>query len=375
MHSARATTACVPLMARKKIPPPGTGSLPFEKPIEDVRSRLAELEELAQRTSHDLTEELAFYRDRLRRLTQEIYTSLPAWNRVQVARHPNRPLTSHYVEHLFTDWVELYGDGIFGDDRAMITGFGTIEGRRVMVVGHRKGKDTKDRLSCNFGSAHPEGYRKALRKMQLAARLNLPILCFVNTPGAYPGVGAEERGQARAIAENIHEMFGLSVPIVVIIIGEGGSGGALGIAVGDRIGMLEHAWYSVISPEGCASILWRSAEGKEKAADALKLTAPDLLRLGIVDRVIPEPIGGAHTDPQEAMRVVSFQIVQWLDELAKLSKTELLERRWLKFRRMASAEDAAIRAALEGPSAPVDERSRSSDSASGKPPQPPPVGT
>jgi len=343
-------------MARKKLPPPGTGALPFEKPIEDVRERLRELEELAQRTSYDLTEELAFYRDRLRRLTQEIYSGLSPWNRVQVARHPNRPLTSHYIEALFEDWVELHGDGVFGDDRALVCGLGTLEGRRVMVVGHRKGKDTKDRLSCNFGSAHPEGYRKSLRKMQLASRLRLPIVCFINTPGAYPGVAAEERGQARAIAESIHEMFGLRVPIVVVVIGEGGSGGALGIAIGDRIGMLENAWYSVISPEGCASILWRSAEGKDKAAEALKLTAPDLFRLGIVDRVIPEPIGGAHVDPPEAIRVVGFQIGQWLDQLAKVPVEELLERRWLKFRRMASAEDAAIRAALEGPCAPVDER-------------------
>ncbi len=356
------------LMARKKLPPPGSGALPFEKPIEDVRVRLQELEELAQRTSYDLTEELAFYRDRLRRLTREVYAGLTPWNRVQVARHPNRPLTSHYVESLFTDWVELHGDGVYGDDRAIVCGLGTLEGRRVMVVGHRKGKDTKDRLSCNFGSAHPEGYRKALRKMQLAARLRLPIVCFVNTPGAYPGVGAEERGQARAIAEIIHEMFGLRVPIVVVVIGEGGSGGALGIAIGDRIGMLENAWYSVISPEGCASILWRSAEGKERAAEALKLTAPDLFRFGIVDRVIPEPIGGAHVDPPEAIRVVGFQISQWLEQLAKVPVEELLERRWLKFRRVASAEDAAIRAALEGPAAPVDERFPAGDSQDRQPP-------
>ncbi len=338
-------------MARKKLSPPGPGSLPFERPIEDVRIRLAELEELASKTSADLTEELAFYRDRLRRLTQEIYSGLSPWHRVQVARHPGRPLTSDYLSTVFTDFVELAGDGCYGDDRAIVTGFATLEGRRLMVVGHRKGKDTKDRLQCNFGSAHPEGYRKALRKMQLAARLNLPIVCLINTPGAYPGVGAEERGQARAIAENIHEMFGLRVPIVVIVIGEGGSGGALGIAVGDRIGMLENAWYSVISPEGCASILWRSSEGKEKAAEALKLTAPDLYRLGIVDRVIPEPVGGAHADPHESMRLVAFQIRTWLDELSRLPVDVLLEQRWLKFRRMASAEDAAIRHALDAPAA------------------------
>jgi len=338
-------------MARKKLPPSGPGTLSFEKPIEDVRIRLAELEELAQKTSQDLTEEIAFYRDRLRRLTQEVYSGLTPWNRVQVARHPNRPLTSDYVAKLFTDFVELAGDGVYGDDRAIVTGFGTLHGRRVMVVGHRKGKDVKERLSCNFGSAHPEGYRKAIRKMELAARLNLPIVCFINTPGAYPGLGAEERGQARAIAESIHEMFGIQVPIVVVVIGEGGSGGALGIAVGDRIGMLENSWYSVISPEGCASILWRSAEGKEKAAEALKLTAPDLFQLGIVDRVIPEPVGGAHADPDEAIRVVGFQIKSWLDELCRLPVRDLLDQRWLKFRRMASAEDAVIRSALEAPAA------------------------
>lgn len=339
-------------MIRKKLPQPGPGSLPFERPIEEVRLRLSELEALAGKTSADLTEEIAFYRDRLRRLTQEIYSSLSAWHRVQVARHPARPLTSDYVATLFTDFVELAGDGLYGDDRAILTGFGTLGQRRVMVVGQRKGKDTKDRLACNFGSAHPEGYRKALRKMRLAERLGLPIICFINTPGAYPGVGAEERGQARAIAENIHEMFGLRTPVVVVVIGEGGSGGALGIAIGDRVGMLENAWYSVISPEGCASILWRSSDGKDKAAEALKLTAPDLYRLGIVDRVIPEPVGGAHADPAEAMRLVGFQLGEWLDELVRVPTDTLLEQRWLKFRRMASAEDAAIRTALEAPTAP-----------------------
>jgi acetyl-CoA carboxylase carboxyl transferase subunit alpha len=202
--------------------------------------------------------------------------------------------------------------------------------------------------------------------MRLAARLNLPIVCLINTPGAYPGVGAEERGQARAIAENIHEMFGIQVPIVVVVIGEGGSGGALGIAVGDRVAMLENAWYSVISPEGCASILWRSAEGKEKAAEALKLTAPDLFRLGIVDRVIPEPVGGAHVDPDEAIRLVGFQIRTWLDELSRLPVRDLLEQRWLKFRRMASAEDAAIRSALAAPSVAEPE----ARNPKGQPPRP-----
>jgi len=337
----------------KKSPPKASGpaALPFERPIEDVRSRLHELEELAQQTTHDLTEELAFYRERLERLTREIYADLSPWNRVQVARHPDRPLTSDYIEQLCEDWVELHGDGVYGDDRAMVTGFGTILGRKVLLVGHRKGKDTRERLACNFGSAHPEGYRKALRKMRLAERLGLPIVCLVNTPGAYPGVGAEERGQARAIAENIHEMFDIRVPIVVLVIGEGGSGGALGIGIGDTVAMMENAWYSVISPEGCASILWRSADGKEKAADALKLTAPDLLRLGIVDEIVPEPTGGAHNRPRETIEAVGRRIVEWLDALDKLTPEELLERRFRKFRRIAMTEDLLRGLDGDGPAA------------------------
>lgn len=336
---------------KKKSSPVGPAALPFERPIEDVRSRLAELEDLAQKTSHDLSEELEFYRERLDRLTSEIYADLTAWNRVQVARHPNRPLTSDYIEHLCADWVELYGDGVFGDDRAMVTGFATIRGHKCLVVGHRKGKDTKDRLSCNFGSAHPEGYRKALRKMKLAEHLGLPIVCFVNTPGAYPGVAAEERGQARAIAENIYEMFGLKVPIVVLVIGEGGSGGALGIGIGDRVGMMENSWYSVISPEGCASILWRSAEGKEEAAEALCLTAPHLTKLGIVDQIVAEPIGGAHNNVEATMELVGKQIADWLEALKAMPVEELLSQREEKFRRIAMLESGMLEAVKEVPPA------------------------
>ncbi|MHC4836761.1 MAG: acetyl-CoA carboxylase carboxyltransferase subunit alpha [Planctomycetota bacterium] len=344
-------------MAKKKqAPQPGPSSLGFERPIEDVQHRLEELEELAQKTTHDLSEELDFYRDRLARLTREIYSDLSAWQRVQVARHPNRPLTSDYIESLCDDWVELHGDGSFGDDPAIVTGLATIRGRQVMLVGHRKGKDTKQRLACNFGSAHPEGYRKALRKMQLAERMGLPIVCLVNTPGAYPGVGAEERGQARAIAENIYHMFSLKVPVLVVVIGEGGSGGALGLGIGDRVGMLENAWYSVISPEGCASILWRSAEGKERAAEALKLTAPSLLKLGIVDEVVPEPLGAAHHHREQSMAQVADTLLRWLDELEGLSVEELLERRHRKFRRIAMAEEALEAAALqEAPPSPEGE--------------------
>ncbi len=335
-------------MARKPPPPAaGPNALPFERPIEDVRGRLRELEELAEKTNYDLSEELEFYRQRLDRLTREIYAGLTPWNRVQVARHPGRPLTTHYVEALFTDWMELHGDGCYGDDPAMMTGLGRLDGRAVMVVGHRKGRDVKDRVACNFGSAHPEGYRKALRKMRLAEHLGLPVVSFVNTPGAYPGVGAEERGQARAIAENIYAMCGLRVPVVVMVIGEGGSGGALGIAVGDRVGMQENAWYSVISPEGCASILWRSAEGKEAAAEALKLTAPDLARLGIVDRVVPEPVGGAHADPDEAIRLVGHQLTAWLDELAGVPVDRLLAERHRRYRHVAQVEADLHRHAAE----------------------------
>lgn len=327
-------------MAKKKQAPPASlASLSFERPIEDVQHRLGELEELAQKTSHDLSEELNFYRDRLARLTREIYSDLSAWQRVQVARHPNRPLASDYIEYLCDDWVELHGDGAFGNDKAIVTGLATIRGRQVMLIGHRKGKHTKERLACNFGSAHPEGYRKALRKMQLAERMGLPIICLVNTPGAYPGVAAEERGQARAIAENIYHMFSLRVPILVLVIGEGGSGGALGLGIGDKVGMLENAWYSVISPEGCASILWRSAEGKERAAEALQLTAPSLHRLGIVDEVVPEPLGAAHHHREQAMDQVADTFERWLSELESVPIDELLERRYQKFRKIAMAEE------------------------------------
>jgi len=338
------------MVKKKKASPVGPAALPFEAPINDVRTRLAELEELAQKTTHDLSEELLFYRERLERLTAEIYSDLTAWNRVQLARHPNRPLTSDYIELLCENWMELHGDGVFGDDRAMVTGLATILGRKVMLVGHRKGRDTKDRLACNFGSAHPEGYRKALRKMRLAERMGLPIVCLVNTPGAYPGVAAEERGQARAIAENIFEMFAIKVPIIVMVIGEGGSGGALGVGIGDRVGMMENSWYSVITPEGCASILWRSAEGKEKAAEALKLTGPSLLKLGIVDKVVAEPTGGAHNHKEEAVHLVGKQIAAWLDELCALSTAELLRQRDFKFRHIAKAE-AVIYASVATPTA------------------------
>lgn len=312
-------------------------TLPFERPIEDVRNRLSELEELSARTSQDLSEEITFYQERLKRMTDEVYANLSSWNRVQVARHPERPVVTTFIDMCCEDWVELHGDRLYGDDRAIVTGFATLGHHRVLLVGHRKGRDTKERMACNFGSAHPEGYRKALLKMQLAARMGLPVVCLINTPGAYPGVGAEERGQARAIADNIHEMFGIKVPIVAVVIGEGGSGGALGIAIADKVGMMENAWYSVISPEGCASILWHSAEGREEAAEALKLTAEPMRRLGLVDEIVPEPVGGAHRDPEAAMTILKEKIMEWLDELVTVPIERVMDDRHRKFRLIASS--------------------------------------
>jgi acetyl-CoA carboxylase carboxyl transferase subunit alpha len=237
---------------------------------------------------------------------------------------------------MLDDFVELHGDRVFGDDRAIVTGLASMQGQRFLLIGHRKGKTVKDRLACNFGCAHPEGYRKALQKMRLAEKLRLPIVTFINTPGAYPGIGAEERGQAAAIARNILEMFDLKVPVICIVIGEGGSGGALGIGVGDRVGMLENSYYSVISPEGCAAILWKSGDKAPEAAEALKLTSKDLLRLGLVDRVIEEPLGGAHRDPRSTVDRVKTQILEWLAELTAIPTETLLARRYEKFRRMGT---------------------------------------
>jgi acetyl-CoA carboxylase carboxyl transferase subunit alpha len=253
---------------------------------------------------------------------------------VTVARHADRPLTSDYMQMMLDDFVELHGDRVFGDDRAIVTGLASMGSHRFLLVGHRKGKTVKDRLACNFGCAHPEGYRKALQKMRLAEKLKLPIVTFINTPGAYPGIGAEERGQAAAIARNILEMFDLKVPVVCIVIGEGGSGGALGIGVGDRIGVLENAYYSVITPEGCAAILWKSGDKAPEAAEALKLTGKDLLRLGLIDKVLDEPLGGAHRDPRGTVDRVKVQVTEWLDELKQLPIEQLLQQRYEKFRRM-----------------------------------------
>ncbi len=308
--------------------------LAFERPLLELEAKIQEIKGLARNTHLDLNGELVNLERKLERKATEVYGNLSAWERVNVARHADRPLTSDYIQLMLDDFVELHGDRVFGDDRAIVTGLATMRGVSFLLIGHRKGKTVKDRLACNFGCAHPEGYRKALAKMRLAEKLRLPIVTFINTPGAYPGIGAEERGQAGAIARNILDMFSLRVPILCIVIGEGGSGGALGIGVGDRVGMLEHSYYSVISPEGCAAILWKSGEKTPEAAEALNLTSKDLLRLGLVDKVIDEPLGGAHRDVAGTVERVRGQILEWIAELKAIPIDELLRQRRAKFRGM-----------------------------------------
>ncbi len=298
-----------------------------------------EVEELRRLRGEDTAAEaeLARLRREVSELKREFYAHLGAWQRTQLARHPQRPYTLDYARLLFESFSEIQGDRAFGDDPAIVCGMARFNGRAVMVIGHQKGRDTKQKVVRNFGMPKPEGYRKALRVMQLAAKYKRPVLTFVDTPGAYPGIGAEERGQAEAIARNLREMAVLPVPIVVTVTGEGGSGGALAIAVGDHVQMMENSIYSVISPEGCASIMWRDASKAEIAADALKITATDMQRLGLVDEIVPEPDGGAHLDHEEAARLLGPVLERRLDELAAVPANALLERRYLKFRKMGQA--------------------------------------
>jgi acetyl-CoA carboxylase carboxyl transferase subunit alpha len=314
----------------------------------EKRQRRRELEQL-EREVEDLQRlsrngssapELEKLREQVSELRREFYAHIGAWQRTQIARHPQRPYTLDFIRLLFTDFSELHGDRAFGDDPAIVGGFARFHGRPVLVLGHQKGRDTKQRVARNFGQAKPEGYRKALRLMKLAAKFGRPILTFVDTPGAYPGLDAEERGQAEAIARNLRAMSRLPVPIIVTITGEGGSGGALAIAVGDQINMLENSIYSVISPEGCASILWRDAAKAELAAEALRITAKDLSELGIVDEIVPEPEGGAHSDHEAAAQLLEPVLVRALDEFSVKSVPELLERRYAKFRRMGELAGA-----------------------------------
>jgi acetyl-CoA carboxylase carboxyl transferase subunit alpha len=307
----------------------------FEAPLQDLQKRLAELrafpgDPVKEKEARRLEQELEAKR-------REVFSGLSPWQKTLVARNPNRPYTLDYIQALCTEWTEIRGDRRFGDDPALVGGFALYKDRPVAVLGHQKGRDTKQKIYRNFGMPKPEGYRKALRIMQLAAKFSRPVLAFVDTPGAYPGVDAEERGQAEAIAYNLREMASLAIPIVVTVTGEGGSGGALAIAVGDRVNMLEHAVYSVISPEGCASILWRDAARAEEAARAMRITASDLTALGLVDEVVEEPPGGAHVNPEQLYKTLDAVISRQLRELSALSPDTLLEARYQKFRQMGRA--------------------------------------
>ncbi|HOX55058.1 MAG: acetyl-CoA carboxylase carboxyltransferase subunit alpha [Candidatus Omnitrophica bacterium] len=308
--------------------------LDFEKPIAELERKIEELKSFTSNKKIDLGSEIKNLEEKLAKLRKDTYGNLSAWQRVQIARHPKRPYTMDYIQLLMTDFIELHGDRLFADDQAIIGGVAKFNGNKVMVMGHQKGRDTKENLRRNFGCAHPEGYRKALRLMKMAQRFNLPVITLIDTPGAYPGVDAEERGQAQAIATNLKEMIDIAVPIVVIVIGEGGSGGAIGLGVGDKVCLLENAYYSVISPEGCASILWRNSAKAPEASETLKLTAKDLLNLGIIDEIISEPLGGAHRDPEKAAKNLGDTLKRNLDELIKIPKERLLQLRYEKFRKM-----------------------------------------
>jgi acetyl-CoA carboxylase carboxyl transferase subunit alpha len=308
------------------------GYLDFEKPILELEKKIREMKEFASGEEIELSSEIVSLERKLQKLQNEIFSKLSRWQRVQLARHPNRPYTLDYISHIFTDFIELHGDRGYADDKAVVCGFVKLDGQKALVVGQQKGRDTKTKLMRNFGMMHPEGYRKALRLMKTAAHFGVPIFIFIDTPGAYPGLQAEERGQAEAIARNITEMSVLPVPIIITIIGEGASGGALGIGVGDVLLMLENAWYSVISPEGCAAILWRDQAKAPDAAEALKVSAPDLLELKVIDKILPEPTGGAHRNHQLAAQIVKGELLASLAQLKQLSTQELLQRRLDKFR-------------------------------------------
>ncbi|MBD8068954.1 acetyl-CoA carboxylase carboxyl transferase subunit alpha [Bacillus sp. PS06] len=310
------------------------GELEFEKPVKELRNKINELKEFTKTSDVDLTNEIDKLEARLEKLEYEIYNNMQPWDRVQLARHPERPTTLDYIGELFTQFIEVHGDRYFGDDEAIVGGIARYHGIPVTVIGHQRGKDTKENIRRNFGMPHPEGYRKALRLMKQAEKFNRPIICFIDTKGAYPGKAAEERGQSEAIAKNLFEMAGLTVPVVCIVIGEGGSGGALALGVGNYIHMLENSTYSVISPEGAASILWKDAGLAKKAAETMKITAPDLKALGVIDEIIPEVKGGAHRSIKEQAVAMDAVLKESLGELLKLSKEELVFSRYEKFKKI-----------------------------------------
>lgn len=313
--------------------------LDFEKPIAELEKKIEELHALHGNSDMDLSQEISALEQRVEQERQDIFNNLSRWQKAQVARHINRPFTLDYIKYLFTDFFELHGDRNFGDDHAIVGGIARFDGEPVVVVGHQKGRDTKEKVFRNFGMPNPEGYRKALRLFQMAEQFGLPIITFVDTPGAYPGIGAEERGQAEAIARNLREMAQLKVPIIVCVTGEGGSGGALAIAVGNRVLMLEHSVYAVISPEGCAAILWSDGTKGAQAAEALKPTAQDIIGLGVIDEIIHEPVGGAHRDHETTAMALGSSIRQHLAELKKMKPDQLVEDRYQKFRAMTRSAE------------------------------------
>jgi len=324
--------------------------LEFEKPIVKMEQEIERLQATQAQTGRDYSAEVKSIRDQLQRALRKAYDGLTPWETVLVARHPRRPLLRDYIRMLCKDFCELHGDKLFADDRAIVTGFARIAGHRVMLVGHHKGRDTREKIESNFGCAHPDGYRKALQKMKLAAKFKVPVVCLIDTPGAYPGIGAEERGIASAIATNLMEMSQLPTPIIACIIGEGGSGGALGIGVADQVAVMRYAYYSVISPEGCAAILWKSGEQAAQAANALRLTSRDLLELGLIDTIVDEPLGGAHRDPEGAARALEAWIGSTLRDLRRLKIETLLKRRYNRLRQIGSYfVDAAPQAAGAAP--------------------------
>ena len=314
-------------------------TLEFEKPIVELEKKISELKHLSSDGNLNLQSEVKKLEARLAHVKKETYAQLTPWQRVQIARHPKRPYTLDYIRLIFTDFFELHGDRTFADDKALVGGFAKFDGQPLVVIGHQKGRDAKENIMRNFGSAHPEGYRKALRLMKMAEKFSLPIIVFIDTPGAYPGIGAEERGQAYTIAFNIREMARIRVPIIVFVIGEGGSGGALGIGMGDKVLVLENAYYSVISPEGCAAILWKDRTKSPEAAAALRLTAKDLLEMKLIDEIIKEPLGGAHTNLGFVAEAVRVAVKKYLKELRSISKDFLIEKRYEKFRGMGVFEN------------------------------------
>lgn len=316
--------------------------LSFEKPIEELRNKIEELRAFTSEKSIDLSEEIETLEKKAERLEKEIYGNLTTWQKVQIARHAGRPTTLHYIHTIFTDFLELHGDRLYGDDSAIVGGIAKLNGLPVTVIGHERGTDTKDKISRNFGLPHPEGYRKALRLMEQANKFGRPIITFIDTQGAHPGMEAEERGQSEAIARNLREMAGFSVPIICVVTGEGGSGGALGIGVGNKLLMLEHAYYSVISPEGAATILWRDSSKAQEASEALKITSDHLFKLGIIDEIITEPKGGAHKNPNKQTVLIKQALVKYLEPLLDMSGDELIEDRYQKFARIGEFTSAVL---------------------------------